>query len=168
MSVSFTLRTAAVLSSALAAGCALFFNPATLPPGSGVGVAAEAMGLPTGQYPLPDGGKRLEYARGPMGKHTWMLDYDAAGGLKTARQVLTEANFNAVRAGMSRDELRLALGRPSATSVLGWQNLDVWSYRYDTLFCQWFQVGIDRSGKVTDSGYYPDPLCDKEPDRDGI
>lgn len=53
----------------------------------------------------------------------------------------------------------LALGRPSEQSRLSLQRLTVWSYRYETLFCQWFQVGIDEAGHVTDTNYLPDPLC---------
>jgi hypothetical protein len=166
MSVSTSVRAAVLLASALGAGCAAFFNPSSLPLGSKVSSATEALGRPTGEYPLADGGKRLEFARGPFGKHTWMLDYDASGGLKTVQQVLTEANFNAIRAGMSSDDLLRTLGRPSETSLLSWQRQTVWSYRYDAIFCQWFQVGIDQSGKVVDSAYGPDPLCDKDFDLD--
>jgi hypothetical protein len=36
----------------------------------------------------------------------------------------------------------------------------VWAYRYETPFCQWFQVGIDARGKVMDTSYGPDPLCE--------
>jgi len=37
----------------------------------------------------------------------------------------------------------------------------VWAYRYETPFCRWFQVGIDPQGKVVDTAYGPDPLCDE-------
>ena len=145
---------------ALLAGCAN--DPAKLAPGMPVEALQERLGPPTAEYALPDGGRRLEYARGPFGKQTWMLDLDARGTLVAANQVLTEKRFNLIRAGMSREELLRELGRPSATSMVGWhQKQIVWSYRYDSLFCQWFQVGIDpQKGTVVDSGYHPDPLCD--------
>jgi hypothetical protein len=148
-----------MLVGSVAAGCALF-DPAALPPGASIGEATRTLGEPTGEYTLPSGGKRLEFARGPFGKHTWMLDFDASGALKTTTQVLTEANFNAVRAGMSRDEVLLAIGRPSQAWPLAFQRQTVWSYRYESPFCQWFQIGIDERGKVADSGYYPDPFCE--------
>jgi len=158
----------AALAGLAATGCA-FLNPAALPAGASVGEATKTLGKPTGEYALPSGGKRLEFARGPYGKHTWMLDFDASGVLKTTTQVLTEPQFNAVRAGMSRDELLFAIGRPSETSRLAFQHQTVWSYRYESPFCQWFQVGIDEGGKVADSGYYPDPLCeDNVNDRDSM
>lgn len=143
----------------LATGCA-FMNPAATPTGTPASEVLARFGPPTGEYSLPDGGKRLEYARGPYGKHTWMFDVDASGRLAKTAQVLTESNFNAIRAGMSRDEVLAAIGHPGETSRLGWQNRMLWSYRYETPFCQWFQVGVDPAGKVVDTGYGPDPMCD--------
>lgn len=144
----------------LLAGCAA--NPAKLAPGTSTDSVRGTLGVPTGEFALPGGGRRLEYARGPFGKQTWMLDFDAQGALLSANQVLTEKRFNQIRAGMTSDELRRELGRPSATSMVGWhQQQIVWSYRYDSMFCQWFQVGIDpQKGTVIDTGYYPDPLCE--------
>ncbi len=155
------LRLATVLAAAvLLAGCAVFFDPTTLPPGTPAATLTERLGPPTGEFALPDGGRRLEFARGPFGKQTWMADVDARGSLVVVNQVLVEKRFNLIRAGMTREEVRLAIGRPSETSVLTWQPQDVWSYRYDSPFCQWFQVGISPQGRVIDTGYYPDPLCD--------
>lgn len=144
----------------LLAGCAA--DPARIATGTPAAAVLGTLGAPTGEYPLTGGGRRLEYASGPFGKRTWMLDFDAGGALLGANQVLTEQRFNQIRAGMSREDLRRELGRPSATGMVGWHRLQlVWSYRYETMFCQWFQVGIDpQQGTVIDSGYYPDPLCD--------
>jgi hypothetical protein len=36
----------------------------------------------------------------------------------------------------------------------------VWSYRYWTPFCQWFQVSVGDDGKVVETGYGIDPMCD--------
>jgi hypothetical protein len=153
----------AVGAAMAAAGCA-FMNPAALPAGSAEAEVTQKLGRPTGAYALPGGGKRVEYARGPYGKDTWMLDFDANGRLAKVSQVLTEANFNAIRPGMGRDEVLAAIGRPGETSRIAWQRQTVWSYRYETPFCQWFQIGLDESGRVADSGYYPDPLCEVNAD----
>ena len=160
---------AAALAALVAGGCA-FINPvASVPPGSSLADATRTLGRPTGEYALPSGGKRLEFARGPYGKHTWMLDFDAAGALRTTTQVLTEPNFDAVRAGMSRDEVLRAIGHPSETRPLALQRQTVWSYRYVSPFCRWFEVGLDAGGKVVDSSYAPDPMCeDNVSDRDGV
>lgn len=146
-------------SAALLAGCAAAYGPQGLRSGASMQEAAAALGPPTGRY-ARSGGERIEYARGPYGKHTYMLDFDSQGRLTGWDQVLTEAHFDDVRPGISREELLFALGHPAESRPLGWQTQTVWSYRYDSPFCKWFQVGIDAGGKVVDTGYGPDPLCD--------
>ena len=148
-------------------GCATYGPPA-LKPGASVSDANLALGKPTGEYALPSGGKRLEFARGPFGKHTYMLDFDAQGGLLGWAQVLTEARFNAVRAGAPKGDVLLALGHPSEQSRLDRQKQAVWSYRYESLFCTWFQIGIDEAGRVVDTGYSPDPLCESKDNADKL
>jgi len=146
----------------IAAGCA---TPASLPPGASSAQVQEKFGKPTGSFATPDGLRRIEYAGGAYGVHTWMLDFDGQDRLVKATQVREERYFNQILAGMTRDQVRVAIGAPSETSWLGFQKQVVWSYRYYTPFCQWFQLGLDTSGRVTDSGYYPDPLCSRDGDR---
>lgn len=118
-----------------------------------------AMGVPTGRHALPGGGTRLEYARGPLGKHTFMVDLDAEGRVTRHEQVLTERHFLTIRPGMTVDELLTEFGRPARRQVVGWHELsDVWSYRYDSWDCTWYQVSIV-GGRVTSAGPGPDPLC---------
>ena len=148
------------IACALAAGCASLAPP-SLSLGTSVADAQRSLGAPTGQYPLADGGTRLEYGRAPYGQQTWMFDFDARGGFTQATQVLTEARFNRIPKGMTRDELLTTLGHPSQQSVIGLLRQTVWSYRFAGHFCQWFQVGINAAGRVADTGYYPDPLCDR-------
>ena len=144
------------------------YGPGALAPGASRADALRVMGPPTGEYDLaalPGVGtsgavRRVEFARGPFGRHTYMLDFDAGDHLLAATQVLTEARFNRLAAGQDQASVRAMLGRPSATSRITWQPQTVWSYRYESLFCQWFQVGIDPQGKVLDTGYAPDPACD--------
>ena len=62
--------------------------------------------------------------------------------------------------GITRDDLLLRIGHPSDTRTLAYQHRALWSYRYDSPFCKWFQVGLDPQGKVVDTGYGPDPQCD--------
>jgi len=145
------------------AGCA-GYSPKALPPGTPLADITATMGAPTGRYTLADGTQRVEYARGPAGRHTYMLDLDAQGRLARWEQVLTENNFNAILAGMDRDTVLTRLGRPSAVRGQGWPAVPgvVWSYRYETTFCQWFQMSIDMNGKVLDTGYAPDPRCDDD------
>jgi hypothetical protein len=141
------------------AGCAGTYGPQALQTGASIAEATSALGKPTGRYPTP-GGERVEYARGPYGKHTYMLDFDSQGRLVKWDQVLTESVFDAVRAGATRDEVLFAIGHPAESRPLTMQHRTLWSYRYETHFCKWFQVGLDEQGRVVDTGYGPDPMCD--------
>ena len=104
-------------------------------------------------------GTRLEFPRGPMGHHTWFVDVDGAGHIVQAEQVLTEVNFNLITPGMTQDEVRQRLGRPSETQGLGRARGVVWSYRYENYFCQWFQVEISQEQQVRSTGYGQPPEC---------
>lgn len=149
-----------VLSALLLAGCVNMSSPTRLAPGASAEAIRAQLGEPTGRYALHGGATRLEYARGPYGRETWMLDVDGAGALVRATQVLNEATFATIKAGMTRDEVLRTIGRPSKTGFVGWQKQTVWNYRYASPFCQWFQVGLGQDGVVQDTGFGPDPLCD--------
>jgi hypothetical protein len=160
MGIASSLRPAsAAIVAALLAACAAY-GPADVRVGQSADDVIRSMGRPTGSYALGDGGTRLEFARGPFGLHTYMVDLDAAGRVVRWRQVLTDADFNGIAAGMSRDDVLVRLGHPSDTRYIGWQKLVVWAYRYDTPMCQWFQVSLNGQGRVADVSYGPDPRCE--------
>ena len=95
-----------------------------------------------------------------MGKHTYMVELDAASRVVGWRQVLTEANFEALAIGAAQADVRRQLGRPSEART-GWRGVgEVWSYRYDALFCRWFQVWLVE-GRVREASYADDPMCDE-------
>ena len=145
-------------STALLVACA-GYSPGNIPNGASEADLRARMGEPTGRYALPDGGAKIEYARGPMGKHTYMVDVDAAGRVRGWEQVLTEPRFESIAIAEPRDEVRLQLGRPSETRV-GWRGVgEVWSYRYESYFCRWFQVWLV-DGRVREAAYAIDPECD--------
>jgi hypothetical protein len=145
---------------ALLAACA---TPGFTPLKGGMSEAevVKAWGPPTARHALP-AGTRLEWATGPEGLETWMVDLDAAGKAVLWRQVLSYANLRAVQGqlpGLSTQELLAALGRP------GHQRPDrnggeVWSWRHESPFCLWFQASINVSGRVKDAAFAPDPKCD--------
>ena len=105
------------------------------------------------------GKTRLEFPRGPMGKHTWFVYLDAAGRAIRSEQVLTEQNFNRINPGMAQEEVSLLLGRPSEVQGLGRSRGVVWSYRYENYFCQWFQVELTLDQQVRSTGYGQPPEC---------
>jgi hypothetical protein len=151
-------RVGAIALLALA-GCATSYGPQSLKNGASVADVTSALGAPTARY-ARTGGERLEYARGPYGRHTYMLDFDAQGHLTGWQQVLTEPQFDDIRTGLTREQLLMTVGHPSDTRALSYQHRTLWSYRYETPFCKWFQVGLDPQGQVVDTGYGPDPMCD--------
>ena len=160
---------AIVAVTALLGGCA-GYSPGQLAAGTPVSDVVARMGEPTGQYTLADGARRLEFARGPSGRHTYMIDVDAEGRVTRWQQVLTEQMFNSTPKGITRQEVLQRLGRPSHEMIIPRRNERVWSYRYESPFCQWFQVSLDRTtDKVTETGYNVDPACDyNDDDRVGL
>ena len=54
------------------AGCAVFRGP-DLRAGQSVADIQAQLGVPTGQHELAGGQTRLEFARGPFGRQTWMV-----------------------------------------------------------------------------------------------
>ncbi len=146
-----------------------------LPPGSSRDQVVQAFGPPTNVYALPQplndsphlqidttgqATRRLEYRGGTYSPFKYMFDFDAADRLLASAQVHTESRFNAIVAGMNANQVQRSLGTPSTIWNLGFQSQNVWAYRFDNPFCQWFQVGMGYDGKVVDTTYGPDPSCD--------
>lgn len=154
---------AAAALALLLAGCASY-GTGNLQTGLTADEVAARMGAPTGRYTLPDGSTRLEYARGPLGKHTYMVDLDAQGRVRGWQQVLTEARLQqGIQPGMPVDQLLREFGRPAEKRSGGRQGGEVWSYRYDAWGCFWWQVSVTGSGpdaQVRDAGPNTDPMCD--------
>src|SRR5258706_10388087 len=138
---------AAVAMAALLGACA-FQRPRSYVMGSSAASAIQGMGAPTGEYASASGGRRLEYAGGTYGRHTYMFDFDASDRLVNAEQVLTEARFNAIKAGMASAEVLAQIGKPATTWPISRQRQIVWSYRDESPFCQGFMVGMGPDGRV--------------------
>lgn len=144
------------------AGCAL--GTPTVRPGQPEAEVLAAMGAPTGRYALPEGGQRLEYATGPYGHVTWMVDLDVRGRVTGLAQVLQERYFAQVRDGMSREDLLRLLGRP-ADRAGEWQRRETWSWRFESYDCVWFRVTLSAEQRVLGGGSMMiDPRCDPRGD----
>ena len=149
-------------AAALAGGCALF-QPPPLAVGQSEPQVLGLLGRPTARYALAEGGTRVEFARGPMGRQTWMVDFGADGRVRAFDQVLNEANFADFQQrapGMSRDELLRTLGTPAQRKHGGWAGGEIWSWRYPTNDCLWFQVTLGDDARVKAGSYGIDPSCD--------
>jgi hypothetical protein len=106
------------------------------------GVSTEAeirdqMGRPETERTFTDGSKRLEYPRGPAGLNTYMVDIGRDGRLVAITQVLTAANFAKIRPGMTADEVRRLLGKPTEIAVFPLKPETVWSWH-------WLEDGVNR------------------------
>lgn len=119
-----------------------------------------AMGQPSGRYPLANGAQLVEYAKGPMGRVTFMFEVDSSGRIKTAEQVLTRQHFGKVQPNMTKDAVRLILGRPGEVQR-EYMNKETWSWRYENYDCMWAQVTFNPKGfAMTGVSYEQDPRCD--------
>ena len=136
------------------------------PPNQLEGIAKDQvvarMGQPDTQRQLDSGVTRLEYPTGPYGHHTWFVDLDATGKVVRSQQVLTEHNFNQILPDMDQLEVRQRLGRPNGMFTLGRSRGEVWNYRFEGPFCQWFQVEISKEQKVRSAGYGTPPECERD------
>jgi hypothetical protein len=106
-----------------------------------------------------DGGRRLEYPRGPEGTTTWMVTIGADGKVSKIEQVLTADNFARVRVGMSKDQIRRLLGKPTKVEAFALKKEEVWGYRWmetstDKAF---FNVHFNADGTVTTTSRSDDP-----------
>ncbi len=154
-----------LLALTLVGGCA-GYGAEGLPPGSDETAVLQRMGPPTDRVQRADGSRRLEYARGPMGHHTYRIELDPSGRVLGWTQLLTERRFDTLPVGATREAVLELLGRPSEQRV-GWRGVgEVWSYRYDSSpFCRWFQVWLVE-GRVREAAYDADPVCDDARRRD--
>lgn len=160
-SLTPSLRRLALLALPLLLGACAAWTPARFAPGTPLEVVRQGLGAPTGEWAGEGGTRVLEYATGPFGKSTHLLRFDAQSRLIGAEQVLVEANFAQIRAGMTAEQLRQRIGRASETfRVARPVPQTVWAYRYDAPFCQWFMVGVGDDGRVMDTAYGPDPACE--------
>ncbi len=155
-----------VVMISLLGGCAAL-APGGLPPGTPIAQARGALFGPTGEYTLPGGGTRLEFAQGSFGKQTYMLDFDKNGALVSSQQVLTELNLATITPGMPADELRVRFGRPAWVFGVQYPRAHIWNYRFDGGDCVWYQVSVsDAEQTVVEASIGTDPACDGPSRRD--
>lgn len=151
-----------LLSPPLLAACIGCASPPPPGPGATTADLLHRLGRPTAEFAEAGGARRLEYVAGPAGKTTWIVELDAQGTVRRAEQVLDEAHFALILPGITQDELRRRLGPPARVWGVRYHDQTVWSYRYETPFCQLFHVGITPQGVVEDTSYGPDPRCDRD------
>jgi hypothetical protein len=117
------------------------------------------MGKPTMIWEEKDGSALYEYPRGPEGYETYMVKISADGKYGGMDNILVEANFNKITAGMTRDDVRRRLGRPTTTSMLELKKEEVWTWKHkrNNSESRLFHVMMDAEGKVLRTEYGDNP-----------
>lgn len=112
--------------------------------------------------PMPadlDSAPRLDFPRGPAGKHTYAVYFDSQGIVTGYRQLLTTENFAKIVPDLDESEVVDLIGVAKNTFGLGRGRGYVWNYRYVTPLCHWFQVEFTAEKKVRSAGYSLPPEC---------
>jgi len=124
----------------------------TLKPG--VSTAQEVrsvLGEPTFEWRETDGVVVWEYAGPRAGYVTYMVTIGPDGIMRDLAQVLTEAYFAKVRAGMDKAGIRRLIGRPMETMTFPARSEEVWTWRHGAVMpdgIDEFNVHFDLAGKV--------------------
>ena len=71
------------------------------------------MGKPEMIWEEKDGSQTLEYVRSPEGHQTYMVAIGADGKYKGMKNILVNDEFQKIKPGMTRDDVRRVLGKPT-------------------------------------------------------
>ena len=154
---------ALLFAAALLCGCASYTGSALQP---GVSTQAEVrtlMGPPAAVHKAPPGAgyvESWEYPHGPMGRHTFMARFDAAGKLVRVDQVLQAKTLTAITYGTdTQEQVRALLGRPGmVTGPSRRYGGQIWDYfAYDGQRKIILSVSFDAQGRAQAAGEAPDP-----------
>lgn len=121
-----------------------------LRPGMSEAEARQAMGAPAMELRDADGTRHLAYPSGPYGLQTYMARIAPDGRLIGVEQVLDDGRFDAIRPGMTSDELLRHIGPPGQRVRFDNLRQTAWDYRFrDTWgYVAILSVMIDDSGRV--------------------
>ncbi len=135
---------------ALLAGCASYSGRGLKPGIATETEVREVMGEPAATWKTP-GGYVWAYPRGPLGVQTFLVRFDANGRLELIEQVLDDAHFAQIKAGMTQDDVLHLIG-PSVQIKVTYPRTDdtSWDYRYRDIWEQsaLFSVIFDHLGLV--------------------
>ena len=160
---SSLVRLFVVCLLALLAGCASYTGTNLVPGTSNQADARALMGAPAAVHKAPPGAnyaESWEYPHGPMGRHTFMVRFDAAGKLVRVDQVLTALTLASLHYGADdMQSVRDLLGRPGL--VTGPHRIyggPIWDYfAFDGQRKIILSVSFDAKGVVMAAGEAPDP-----------
>ena len=131
------------------AGCASY-SGASLAPGVPEAQVRATMGAPAMEVRDADGTRLLYYPRGPLGNQTYVAAIGPEGNLREIDNVLTDGRFNAIRAGLTEQDVLRMIGPPREKAYFSNLQQTAWDYKfqdtwgYDSIL----SVMIDRQGIV--------------------
>ena len=112
----------------------------------------QKLGQPEREYAV-DGKRKLQFPRGPGGSHTYFVYLDDEDRVVDWEQVLTEARFNQILPGMTKDQVIDLIGISRITHGLARERGYVWHYRYWNTGCSSFVVEFALDDVVRSAGY---------------
>jgi hypothetical protein len=125
------MRFLVLASAVLLAGCANPWNIADVAPGTPRDLVVARAGQPVRVLPLAGGGERLQYTLQPLGRYAFMVDVDPGGRVVSARQVLTQPNFERIEPGIwTRGDVEREFGPPAMIEHVASFQGDVLTYRW--------------------------------------
>ncbi|HAB48351.1 MAG: hypothetical protein EBV16_00210 [Betaproteobacteria bacterium] len=108
-----------------------------------------------------DSGTRLIFTRGPFGRHSYAVDFNQNEEAIGFEQLLVEARFAKILPGMGPEAVIAMIGPSTIQQGLARQWGSVWSYRFETSQCIWFQIEWDAQMTVRSAGYGIPPECQR-------
>ena len=143
------MKIAPSLAAIALAGCAAITGP-SLAPGTPEAQVRASMGAPAMEMRDPDGTRLLYYPRGPLGNHTYVAAIGPEGNLREIANVLNDGTFNAIRPGLTEEQVLRMIGPPREKAYFSNLEQTAWDYKFqDTWgYEAIFSVMIDRQGVV--------------------
>ena len=114
----------------LAASCAAYDGSGLRAGASSEADVRQAMGAPAMEMRDPDGTRHYYYPRGPLGHQTFVADIGSDGTLHAVRGVLSDDVFNAIRPGLTGDEVLRMIGPPREKAYFDRLEQTAWDYKY--------------------------------------
>ncbi len=141
----------------LLGGCDQFGRPLEWPgldklkPGESTEMdVRQVLGMPDKVVDQANGGKQLQFPKGPEGFATFFAEIGPDGKLIGVRNVLKQEFFQQVRTGMNKVEVTALLGRPARERgyPLKQQTTLEWKFADSSPENKYFIVFFDKDGKV--------------------
>jgi outer membrane protein assembly factor BamE (lipoprotein component of BamABCDE complex) len=147
--ISMRLPASTLASLLIVAGCA-GYSGSNLQPGASETEVRSVMGTPAMEMRDPDGTRLLYYPRGPLGNQTYVASLNPAGTLTQVSNVLNDGTFNAIRPGLTEQEVLRMIGPPREKDYFSNLGQTAWDYKFqDTWgYEAIFSVMIDKNGIV--------------------